>query len=737
MSFRAYVQHGWKLCAIEKRQKGPTYDRWQLNPIDEEVADGVDGAGLLHALSGTCALDIDNISLARDWLMERGVDLDSLLESKDAVRIDSGTPNRAKLLYRLKVPMRTVKPKSSGIELRCATLGGTSAQDVLPPSIHPSGRKYEWKYAEPLLGDWASLPAIPAALKAAWRELIAEEPPMPQTNGDMDVALEKLHTWIVTQDPNMEYDDWLKVGMKLHHATHGAEEGLELWGHWSKQATRSQHGKTTPVQDSANCRAHWVSFSSTKGKVLATLDNEIPADADEFDIVPIDTPAKAADDTPIEKKVREAAQQQRKDAIAKLEARLVYVVNSEKYFDVERHRLIGSEAALEHMFTSSMPLNKSGRLNPVKVLKNSKSKRLVEGLGFHPGEGALFQVGDDTFANNYRNRLPTPLEPTPEEFKKINWLFDRIDDVTYCTWLKQYYAHVVQRPAIKIKSAPLLWSETQRNGKSTLIKTIPMLLVGREYSEDVNHDLLNSPFNDYLQSAWHVNLTEFRAGTRSERNMVYNKLKAYIADDMVTVHPKGGRGYTMPNHAFVTASSNNEDAATIDNNDERWGVHEFKQPKFTHSEREWIYNEFLLLPRAAAVLRHYFLHVDLKGFYAAGSAPMTDAKADMASASMASDREMLLLMFEEHAEMFSRDIVVTSEVMAYVHKHSSVRPSANRIGKILTSDPFNGIAIQFRAGEGRFRGVIIRNHQKWKGLSGRQLKDHIDGDDDIEIDLMS
>jgi hypothetical protein len=704
--------------------------------MDEETADGIEGGGILHVQSGTCALDIDDIDAARQWLGDRGVDLDALLTAQNAVRIDSGRPHRAKLLYRMRKPLRTFKPQGSGIELRCATIAGKSVHDALPPTVHPDTRKpYEWKYGEPLLGDWRSLPPIPATLLAAWRQLLNENPaPIErQLNGDMDVALEKLHHWIKSQNPNAEYDQWYKVGAKLHHATGGAEEGLAIWDDWSSKATRLDKQGKPVYKGAADLRPHWVSFSSAPGKIVATLDNELPADADEFEIIPEATPeAKAAEDA-AEVKAREAAKEGRKVAIATLEQRLVYVVASERYFDTERHRIIGSEAALEHLFTSTMPLGKNGRMNPVKVLKNSRTKRLVEGLGFHPGEGALFTVGDDTFANQYRNRLPKPLEPTKEETAKIEWLFDRIDDPTYSTWLKQYYGHVVQRPGTKLKSAPLLWSETQRNGKTTLLKAIPALLVGTEYSGDVSYEMLNHPHNDYLQGMWHINLTEFRAGTRGERTMVNNKLKAYIADDMIPLHPKGSRGYTMPNHFFVTASSNEEDAAAIDSNDERWGVHEFKRPKFTQSERQWIYYQFLLLPRAAAVLRHYFLHVDLEGFYPAGSAPMTEAKQEMADASMPADAELLQTMFEERAAFFARDVVLTSEVVAYVHRHCVSKPSATRVGRILTKAPFFGKAIKFRAADRLYRGVIVRNHAKWGGSRGKDIIDHIGGDDDIDI----
>jgi hypothetical protein len=725
--FQQYVQHRWALCIIPKGAKAPDYPRWNERPIDLETAGGIDGAGLLHVQSGTCALDVDDLPAARLWLAERGVDIDGLLNAKDRVQISSGRVGRAKLLYRLKTPLRTIKPPGSGVELRCATAGGKSVQDVLPPSVHPDTKKpYVWVFDEPLLGDWGRVPPIPATLKAAWLDLLADSPaPQPTNGGHVDVALNALHQWLSAQDPNLPYDAWLKVGMKLHHATQGASEGLALWDHWSSKATRQQFSNPTlpAYQGDRTCRVHWVSFSSPKGKVIATLDNELPAEADEFETIAPEPP--------------KAARQQKAESFAALEKRVVYVLASEKYFDTTRHQLIGSDSALEHQFTFMMPRKNGKRINPAYVLKQSTTKRMVEGLGFHPGESALFKVGDDTFANLYRNRLPQPLEPTLLELEKIEWLFARIDEDHYRTWLKQYLGHIVQHPAIKIKTAPLLWSETERNGKSTLLKTIPALLVGREFSVDVGYDTLNSAFNDYLQGAWHVNLTEFRAGTRGERAMIHNKLKAYIADDMIQLHPKGSRAYEMPNHFFVTASSNEEDAAAISNNDKRWGIHEMKAPEYTEAERQWIYYQFLLLPRAAAVLRHYFLHVDLTGFFPASGAPMTEAKHEMVRASMPADMELLELLLEEQAEFFARDVVLVGEVHRYVHKNSVARPTLTRVGKLLAKPPFNGKAKRYRDGKKFYRAVIIRNHDKWLTASGRQVMEHITGGNDDDIDLMS
>ena len=128
--FEDYAKHGWKLCAIDQGKKAPTYKGWNITPIPSDAVGALHGVGLLHALSQTCALDIDNMNAARPWLAERGIDVDALLEADEAVQITSGRPGRAKLLYRMKRPLRTFKPPGSGLELRCATGEGHSVQDV-------------------------------------------------------------------------------------------------------------------------------------------------------------------------------------------------------------------------------------------------------------------------------------------------------------------------------------------------------------------------------------------------------------------------------------------------------------------------------------------------------------------------------------------------------------------------------------------------------------------------------
>jgi hypothetical protein len=711
--FAEYQAAGWALCAIDRGKKGPEYPQWNTKPIPADALDGIDGAGLLHALSGTCAIDLDNLSAARPWLLERGIDVDALLQADDAVQISSGTPNRAKLLYRMKRPLRTLKPKGSGLELRCATADLKSVQDVLPGSIHPSGRPYEW--AGGILGDWRSPPTIPTNILSLWRSLTDEEteaPAAPRAEV-VSIDLKKYKRAAFKHSPDAEYDEWLKVGLQLHDGTGGAQEGFDIWCEWSKGITR----KTYPGD--ALLKTHWLSFSSAGGKHVATgaaLLSELPAEAEDFPIEPVQP------DEPV--------QTTRKAITAKLEERLVFVHSVERYFDTERHKIIGSDNTIEHMFTSWMPLRKGGRISPVRALKESPTKRFVDALGFHPGEGAIFKDRfGDSLANNYRSQLPEALEPTTAELERIAWLFNRIDDVPFREWLIQFLGHVVQHPGIKIKSAPLIWSDTQGNGKTTLLKMIPTLLCGARYSREVTCALLNSDFNDYLLNAWHINLTEFRAGARGERAAIAQKLRAWITDDEISVHPKGSTAYNMPNHFFTTATSNEDDAASVDNNDRRWAIHEMHAPQFTEAEQQWVYSEFLLTPRAAGVLRHYFLHVSLDGFSASAKAPETEARQAMIRSSLSADTELLEIAFEQHSAPLDRDIVIVGDVAEWVRKNSVGKPSADRIGKILAKAPFGGEPKQFRVGEARYRGIIIRDHARWRVATGPQIISNINGED--------
>ncbi len=303
MNFRPYAEHGWALCRIKEREKGPNYTNWnkKARAVTPDQAEHLPGAGLMHAYSGTCALDIDNLDMSRAYMAQHGIDLDALLQAADSVGISSGTTNRAKLLFALPVPLPTKKivddQKVTLFELRCADASceGT-VQDVLPPSIHPSGREYRWVYGDELTGTWQDLPPLPDALRALWASLTAQQPQTrdrvqhenlePVRDADIAFAEELLER----TSPDVGYDEWLRIGMALSNDL--GEQGWEMWNAWSAKGTK--------YPGESQLASHWNSFGRSSNPVtlgsfkrqqiaqredFADLTLNPPEDENPFDVI--------------------------------------------------------------------------------------------------------------------------------------------------------------------------------------------------------------------------------------------------------------------------------------------------------------------------------------------------------------------------------------------------------------------------------------------------------------------
>jgi len=266
-----YIQHGWSLCHIPPGTKGPRTPGWQLeeNALKSEADLPADhGVGLLHAYSGTMALDIDDWDDAAALLAHHGIDLQALYDAPDAVIIDSGRQGHGKLLYALPDgPMLTKRVIVDGktiYELRCAAASGHSVQDVLAPSRHPSGSTYRWAGN----GSWKNLPPIRDELLKHWQKLIeldSEKKFVDQVGdreyraswAEIEYALEHIPA-------SCTRDEWIAVGMALHWTQH--EQSFVLWDRWSRECVEKYPGER-------EINKQWISFKAGKqnGKTLGSL----------------------------------------------------------------------------------------------------------------------------------------------------------------------------------------------------------------------------------------------------------------------------------------------------------------------------------------------------------------------------------------------------------------------------------------------------------------------------------
>jgi putative DNA primase/helicase len=249
-SIKAMLNVGLRLVAIPFGEKRPLLKSWNCR---DKVIDSIDkvsqlsgtNVGLAHAFctpNPTCAIDCDDYIHATQWLAERGIDLLGLQNAQDAVGVMSGKKNSFKLIYRLPAEALVLASKAitgpSGnmmLEFRCATKKGLTVQDVLPPSIHPSGSQYRWMGA----GSILNLPTLPDCLLQLWLELLkvnhrkqvnAASVTSPET--PRQVAI--LEYWLKFIDADCDYETYRNVIWGI--ASTGWECAYQVALDWSLMA---------------------------------------------------------------------------------------------------------------------------------------------------------------------------------------------------------------------------------------------------------------------------------------------------------------------------------------------------------------------------------------------------------------------------------------------------------------------------------------------------------------------
>lgn len=254
-----YLALGWGLVPIRPLSKVPKGKEWNkkenlIRSVDDLGPE--DGVGLAHAYSGTMALDIDNFKAAAGYLSGFGINLKALCLAPQAVCIESGVPQRGKLLYRVPEILPTKSIRVNGVtvlEFLCATRTGMTSQNLLPPSIHPTTRiPYKWTG----YGHYKDLPNIPEPLFDLWKKLTELKP----TSGNIEADPATIQNALGFIPADLDRDSWIRVGMALHHASRD-DELFDLWNEWSAQSEEKYPGSRAMLYQ-------WGSFAHERDEVV-------------------------------------------------------------------------------------------------------------------------------------------------------------------------------------------------------------------------------------------------------------------------------------------------------------------------------------------------------------------------------------------------------------------------------------------------------------------------------------
>lgn len=75
----------------------------------------------------------------------------------------------------------------------------------------------------------------------------------------LGLSAEQMADLVGRLDPDVSRDEWIRVGMALHHETDGSEDGFQLWNDWSS------NGYKYPSEEAL--RGQWDSFERRRGSI--------------------------------------------------------------------------------------------------------------------------------------------------------------------------------------------------------------------------------------------------------------------------------------------------------------------------------------------------------------------------------------------------------------------------------------------------------------------------------------
>lgn len=245
--------------------------------------------------------------------------------------------------------------------------------------------------------------------------------------------------------------------------------------------------------------------------------------------------------------------------------------------------------------------------------------RRVDGVIYDPRNG-----GDEPFfsykGRNYLNTyLPSSLpEEDAENSEAAGALFmghleKLIEEEEYRLHVLHFLCHVVQKPGIKIRWAPLIQSG-QGAGKGFL-KSIMQAVLGAGNVKEVNSEVIKEKWNDWMVGSVLSILNEIHIPGQ-QREVVANALKTFISDNEIPVMAKHLPTATeTPNLTNAIAFTNYHDAMHMSPSDRRWMA--IESPLQTAEEirelRESGHFERLepLKGKWGGALRHWMLNVKI------------------------------------------------------------------------------------------------------------------------------
>lgn len=529
--------------------------------------------------------------------------------------------------------------------------------------------------------------------------------PFAADSNKVDLSQVELQRRLMMVPGNDDYDVWLQIGMCLYHQYDGEEIGLEMWHEWSESAGN---------YDKEGLDAKWRTFDiSDKGRapITARLILRLAKDAQETaaletaaelrdmfaqakDRAAWNEAAKAAKSAEIDHLTRASLAETARDALQRVTGTKVPLSEVKKTIayeidtrDMPRwckdwvydstddrfYNIIGKYAVTmqgfnaindRHAMTKKDILEGKGATSSASNLALNVFKiPTVTGRMYAPGRDSIFMYNEASMVNTYpENQVPAkPKSIRPIDLANIKRVKQHIRhllaDPAERRMLLDWLAFVVQNPGSRVNYAPLIQG-VQGDGKSFFAFLLAACM-GLPNVRMGNAHILEGAFTGWAQGQCVMAIEEIRL-VGHNRYDVLNRVKPFITNPVIEIHPKGRDPYNVENTTNYLLFTNYRDAMPLSQNERRFLVL-FSQwqnsdtlRKFKAENPDYYVDLYCALDDSGPAIRQWLLQHELhEDFNPKGDAPITKAFHHMVEAAMPMDVRVIqeVIASKEYADV--------------------------------------------------------------------------------------
>ena len=376
-------------------------------------------------------------------------------------------------------------------------------------------------------------------------------------------------------DPDCHHDEWIRVGMALHHQFEGSDDGWIIWDEWSSAGEKYREGQ---------CERRYATFDS-KGRAPITLAS-----------------VKAMEKEAVSYEIKE-------EQLPKMlrEWAFVHVEGSARVIreDINKHNNIVlyklEDLKKEHMNCRVLSGDEKPKLvNLVDMwLEHPDRRTYAAGLTFAPDMQILERY------NLWRGWSVEAEDGDVEPW--LDFVTNVIADgnAAYANYIIAWAAQMVQKPMTKV-GVGLVLRGRKGTGKTKFGELLGGLV--KAHHKIVSRaEHVTGNFNRHLEDTLLLQADEaYWAGAKASEGA----LKDLLTNPNITIERKGVDAYTAPNYTRILFTSNEEFVVPASLDERRFAVFDVGTDRKQDSEYFAALDNWYNTGGAEALL-HYLRSFDL------------------------------------------------------------------------------------------------------------------------------